>query len=123
MAAVYSDFSLLRNLTGLTHGFMISNDSYFIPDALTINESMAPSSGVRVQVLPKNSPVAFGQQQVTFELQQQLPEVTTMILEVTVSPITATGATYVRIVDFFPLWFQQNITYRDPNFGPLWITW
>lgn len=82
-------------------------------------ENLALSAPTQVEVSPDNVGYSWGQT-VRLKLQQQLPELHTILAHVTIGPITASGATYVRIVDEFAFFLWKLSKIRDPNFGDIY---
>jgi len=78
---------------------------------------MAMQAGTRVDVTPRTLGNSYGQM-VTFEINQQLPEIKRFNVNATISPITHNG-TYLEICPNFLQQLFQLVEYKDPNYGSL----
>lgn len=114
---ISSDINVLRSLVGPYNDLLTGNNSIYLPSPMPEVISMAMQVGTRVDVTPRTLGNQYGQM-VTFEINQQLPEVRRFNVNVTCSAITHNG-TYLNLCSNFLQQVFSLVEYKDPNYGSL----
>lgn len=114
---ISTDINVLRSLIGPYNDLLSGSNSFYIPSPMPEVLSMAMQAGTRVDVTPRTLGNSYGQM-VTFEINQQLPEIKRFNVNATISPITHNG-TYLEICPNFLQQLFQLVEYKDPNYGSL----
>ena len=112
------DVGLLKANVGPYTSLFNSEESVWVPNAYPSLDRLAMVAQQRVLVPPVTVGNSYGQQYI-FQINQQVPEIYRIALEIKLSPVTATGATYLLFCDAFVEYLVQNVEFKDPNYGTI----
>lgn len=113
-----TDVGLLKANVGPYVSLFNSEQSVWVPNAYPSLERLAMVAQQRVIVPPVTVGNSYGQQY-TFQINQQVPEIYRMTLELALSGVTVTGGTYLLFCDAFLQYLVQNVEFKDPNYGTI----
>ena len=112
-----TNVNLFRANIGIYNNLLSSFFTVYAPSTLPQVQSLALAAKQRVDVSPITIGSAFGQKY-TFEINQQLPELEQILVNVTISPLTYNGS-YCYYAENFIQQLLALIEYRDPANGQI----
>lgn len=112
-----TNVNLFRANIGIYNNLLTSFFTVYAPNTLPSVQSLALAAKQRTDITPITLGQNFGQKY-TFEINQQLPEIESILVNATFSPLTYNG-TYCYYAENFVQQLIQLIEFRDPANGQI----